>query len=330
MGILDELKSIAGEENESTDNVDETVEPVQEQDDQIEASAEGETAPEQEQPEVESEEETTESEEPKEYVPNYSYKAMGEEREIPDWAKGAIKDSKTEEEVRKVFAKADGLDHYAEKHGKLETSYAELQTEYDSKMRDAVQLAKVVQNFNQKVASSDMGQRHSALVDAGIKDDQILDVARHILELRKLTPQQRQAYDHSFVKEREVSQYEERIASQDQKLKSIEFNQAKAQLDAFASTKADLVKEYESREGVGAGDFTKDFIDFGATLQNRLGKELNFDEAFLQFKKIHNLGAAKPTAPKPKVLPNLKSTGHSPISKGFKSLDDLRTFMDKN
>lgn len=330
MGILDKLDALKTEGNEIPSTPIEEQAPIETQTEQLEAQPEEaqgleQQAEEQVQPEellVDTGAETTEQIS-EEWQPTLKYKALGEEKEFHEWAKNFVTTPDLEEKFREVFAKADGLDFSIQKRNDLETKLAEVMTEHESKMKDATQLAELVQDFNTRISKNDPAEHLQLLLQSGLTEDAILDMARHTLQLRGMSAQERNNYDQQFVQRDQMNQYETQLNSTQNQLRQVEVQAAQAQLDNFLSTRKEVVEEFESREGYEAGDFQRFFIRFGADERARKGSDVDVKEVFKTFKKYHGLGRAK-AKPAPRTIPNLKTSGHSPVSRSIKTMNDLR------
>lgn len=262
-----------------------------------------------------------------EWKPSLKFKVLKEEHDFPEWTHDLVKSKEMEEQFVDLFTKANALEHQKKRRGEIEDEFAKLQTDHDAKMNDARQLAQIVNDHNTRIASNDPAEQLIALQNAGLSEKALLDVARHVLELQKLSPGQRQAYQNQFQQRDKISKYEEQLSQTNKSLEAAQVQAARAELSSFLVTKRDSINEYEARDGNKEGDFEQDFINFGVALQSKLGREVEWKDAMKQFKKIHGLGKPK-SKPAPKVIPNLRSTGHSPIEKGFQSMDDLRKHIN--
>ena len=195
-------------------------------------------------------------------------------------------------------------------------------------MGDATQLAQIVQTYNNRIASKDPAEQFRALTETGLTEQGLLDIARHVLEIQQLSPQQKQAYNQQFEQQEKLSQYEQQLSHTQAGLQQAQQSAARAELSSFLTGKSDVVSEYEGREGHNDGDFTSDFVQFGIALESKLGRDVEWKEAYKQFKKIHGLGKPKPK-PVPQTLPKLKSVGASPIEESIKTMDDFRALNQK-
>lgn len=328
MDLRSELDALANgddegaSENLETNQVEETNETEQQEDPVIETdqSIDDDSAT------TEFESTTDDSEE--EWTPSFKYKSLGEEFDFPEWSKELVKSKELEESFRSILEKSQGLDLVKGKKEALETEYAEYKNTADSQLGEARQLAEVVQDFNTQISSDSPKEQLSALIGAGLTEKAVLDIARHVLDLQKLAPEQRQAYDAQFEQRNQITEYERTVETQNAQLQQIQVQAAQAELNSFLSSRADIVKEYESREGNKAGDFQENFIHYGIAMQQKLGKDIDYADAFTSFKKVHALGQKQPK-PANRQVPNLKSTGHSPIEKRFESMEDLQAFQNK-
>lgn len=276
-------------------------------------------------PQAEIAEETAAVEEipPQEWTPSLKFKVLKDEHEFPEWTHEFVKSKEIEDQFVDLFTKANALEHQKKRRSEIEDSYAKLQSDFDSKIGDAKELAQIVHDHNQRIASNDPKEQLIALQNAGLSEKGLLDIARHVLDLQKMDPAQRQAYNQQFQQREQLNQYQQQLSQTNQSLAQAQQAAARAELTSFLSSKRDIMSEYEGREGNNEGDFQQDFINFGVAMQTKLGREIEWKDAMKQFKKIHGLGKPK-SKPAPKVLPNLRSIGHSPIEKDFASMDDIR------
>jgi hypothetical protein len=263
------------------------------------------------------------AEEAQEWTPSLKYKMLKEEHDFPEWTKEFVKSKEIEEQFVDLLTKATGLEHQKKRRGEVEDQFATLKAEHESKMEDARQLAHIVQSYNQKMGSKDPAEQLRALTDSGLTEQGLLDIARHVLEVQKLSPQQQQAYRQQFDQREQLNQYQQQLSQTQAGLQQAQQASARAELTSFLSSKADIVKEYEAVEGNKEGDFQSDFVSFGIALEQKLGKDVEWSEAYKQFKKIHGLGKPK-SKPAPKTLPKLKSVGASPIEASIRTMDDFR------
>ena len=273
---------------------------------------------------------------PEVYEPDYTYKAMGEEYEFDDKLKSIITSKEDEENWRSIMSKAKGLEHYEAKHKRLEDSHAQLQAEHENKMGDAYELAQVVSNFNQKVGSNDLGLQFKALQDAGLSEDKILNIAQHVLNIRKLDPQQRTAYENQYVQQDQLNKFESAYQSQQTQIAELKKQQAESTLNSFLSDKQDFIQEFEGRDELAKGTFATRFIQFGLDLEKAEGKPLELGHAFDKFKKLYQLNGSKQPEltnvvekkPPPPSIPNIQGSGHSPINRQINSLDDFEKYAE--
>lgn len=264
-----------------------------------------------------------------EWAPSLKFKVLKEEHEFPEWSREFVKSKEIEDQFVDLFTKANALEHQKKRRGEIEDNFAKLQSDYDSKMSDARQLAEIVSQHNQRISSNDPKEQLLALQNAGLSEKGLLDIARHVLDLQRMDPSQRQAYDQQFQQREQLTQYQRQLSQTNESLQAAQQQAARAELTSFLSTKRDMMNEYEARDGNNEGDFQQDFINFGVALQSKLGQEIEWKDAMKQFKKVHGLGKPK-SKPAPKVLPNLRSIGHSPIEKDITSMDDIRKRIGLN
>jgi hypothetical protein len=111
---LDQLKRLANGEEELPQATEEPAEEIKaEESEAAEVPAEPVA-------------EVSTSEEPQAYEPNLSYMVKDEKREFDERIKNAVKDKDTEEYIRDLYTKADGLETYKEKLTKRDSEYDDL------------------------------------------------------------------------------------------------------------------------------------------------------------------------------------------------------------
>jgi len=260
-----------------------------------------------------------------EWVPSLKYKHLKEEKDFPEWSKSLIKSKEMEDNFKQLFEKSEGLDFSIQRRENLENKLAELQTTYDTQSKEVGSLVKEVNTFNQGINSEDIAEQRYALNNsAKFSDEKILNVARHILEMQKLSPQQQSIQNQRFETKHQISDYEQKLQDLQSQVNTSQQMAIESQLDGFLANRSDAVKEYESMEGNEGSSFKEDFISYGIAKEEKLGKPLEWKDTFKEFKRIHGLGKPKvsPTTVNRKV-PNLSSTGQSPIEKNIASMDEF-------
>lgn len=269
--------------------------------------------------------------EAKEWTPDYTYKSTGKSFDLPEWAKTQMNEG-NEREIKEWFEKAQGLEFFKEKHTKLEEEHAQKSEEYDALYDKASQYHTVVENFNNSINSESVGDWHQALKTAGVDEKKILKVAKHILDYKELSPEQRAFYDNQYTQKNKISEYEAKLSEQEQALQRTQQESHMSVLRNAVNTKKDLVHEYESAEGKNIGSFMQDFIKYG-TIEQSMNPDITVEEALEGFIKHKGLGAKpkqiKKQVTRPQTLPNLGGSGKVPIQVApVKSVEDIEKMLE--
>ena len=286
-------------------------------------------------------EEGAEGEETPKYEANLKYKAMKEEYDLPEYLTAVIDSPEKEEEIKKIYSKAMGMDHFASKN------------EMMKKQLDDV--APVMQDVNAFNKMLDEKNYHSAFKLAGVNDDDILKLAGNILEIRELTPEQQTVYNNNIQSNHRLHQLEaENQRLQQQFTNSNETGQLQELETVMTSgDTANISTSYDTRMGK-AGAFREAVINNAAMIEfqtkgNPDGPTiLTPQEAVASFIKASGLtaqevnqqvgdaGQTQQTVVKPTVIvkkdkptiPNVKAGNKNPVKKKVKTLADLQALAE--
>lgn len=210
---LDELKELAAQAEGSNEVLDPMQEVEQEVEDpdapnekEAEQALQQDSGSEQETEEVEQEvegetqevseasSETGEEEPELEETPNADaeifnfdrkIKSVDKEYEIPEWVAKNVSNQEQADELREIYQKAHGIDFIKSKNEHLKTEVNEWKGKYD-------QNENVLKYMDNLVANKDVANIQKM---TRLSDDDILNRAHEILQLKDLTPEQRNAYN---------------------------------------------------------------------------------------------------------------------------------------
>lgn len=266
------------------------------------------------------------NEDPVDWAPSLKYSHLKKEMDFPEWTHELVKSKELESEFKDLLEKAQGLDFSKAKREELENQIVE---KYEPAFNEGQKLASEVNAFNEGVRSENIADNYYTLKSIGLDDEKIKDLARHVLQAEKLDPQQRAAFDNQFQAKNQLTEYETKLSNMQYQLNQTEVAAAEARFDGFLDSRADIAKEYESRDGNGSGDFKADFMSYGIAQEAKTGRQMEWKDALKSFKKIHGLGRAKAKpSPVKRNVPNLNSTGHSPIEKQIDSIQEFEKIFD--
>lgn len=129
------------------------------------------------------------------YEPNYSYSIKSEEFEFDERLRGIIDSKENEDYVRDLVTKAHGLDSYKTKFSEKEQAFAELEGRYGEIESNAKKYELGFERLEQ-LKNNDLSSFARAW---GINDQQILDLARSLLDENPQAKAQRDSQFNSVV-----------------------------------------------------------------------------------------------------------------------------------
>jgi hypothetical protein len=207
-----------------------------------------------------------------EFTPDFTYKALGEEKEIPENIRSLISDQESNEYWKKTFSKIDAFDQIAEKkdHYKNEAArYAQEFEAFKSEKQDVLNQVDMYNHFVEK------GDQLSALAALGVNQDAIIQTAVQLLEAQeKGQPIQDPSVNI------QLKQYEDRVAQYEQQFQQRETEQALNQINNIVAENSDVVSAFDSQLGEGA--FMKQLFEYGA-MREMQGAVLTPDQAVNEF-----------------------------------------------
>lgn len=270
---------------------------------------------------------------PPAFTPNFKFKVMDKEHEIPEFLRGAIKDADTEKQLRELHEKAFGLDVVKPKYQSLKGQYDKIMADKESQDRSITILGKMIQN-------NDLDSFFKALK---ISEDQVLQYALERVRYREMPIEQRMQFDAQANERQRLMQLE----MQNQQLQEQYMNESvqarTIQLDMGLANP--LVKQavdaFDAAVGK-PGAFRAEVIKRGQYANFTTGADIPVDQAISEVMQIVGpfvkaqapasavapgaapaAGATPPTQ-QPPVIPNVSGRATSPAKRVAKSVDDLR------
>lgn len=275
---------------------------------------------------------------PPTYTPNFKYKALKEEKEIPDWARTIVTNADMEKRVKDLFTAADGLEPLKQHREQLIAEKKQIEEQWGP----------IIQNVQQAVGHLQRKDYDSFFESFGLSEKDILSYALHRIQLRD-NPQQMQAAETARQLQLQNSQYEQQLQALSGGYEKMAVQQRSFELDTYLGRPELLstVQAFDARVGK-PGAFREEVIKRGkmyAVMQQDIPVETAVSEVLglighgagqnSQVQAIsQNVtgGAAAGGQPgengqnqgtKP-VLPNIRGTGTSPAKKSFRSVAELR------
>jgi len=123
-----------------------------------------------------------------EFQPNYHYKVLDKEHEIPEFLRGTIKDEETQKQVKELFEKAGGLDH-------IKSKYNELESTQNTLVSENAQYKQAVDELRSTYQRNDFDGLFKQLQ---IDENKVLQWVLDKAQYNEMAPEQRQQIDARF------------------------------------------------------------------------------------------------------------------------------------
>lgn len=272
--------------------------------------------------------------EPPAYEPNFAYTVRDEQKEFDERIRSAIKDKDTEDLVRDLYTRAEGLDAYKEKFSKRDSEYQDVYSQ-------AQALTQGYQTLKEMRDKSDYIGLQKAL---GLNPDFVVDWGLKLLEEEELPPEQKEA----LIKQREM---ESRLAEQDARISQFEADTQNRRVEddlnelktLALSEKVLPVVQAMNEKGL---DFAQQVVSLGSMEYQRTGKEPAVQDVVNrvaeQYKflvpqtpapeaAVPQVPQQQPTqqaAPQKPTLPSLSGANQATVDQPITSMDQLRKLAD--
>jgi len=272
------------------------------------------------------------------FQPNYKFKTMGKEHEIPDYLKAVIKDEKSQKEVHDLMTKAFGLEP-------IKSDRERLRTEFDSYKKDTEPLVK---NVMLAEAHYSRGDVDKFLDVTGFDPKVIFKWALQKAQEQDLPQEQRDAYNKRVEAERRAFDLEQSLHSRETQMLEYQRQQTKFQLETELS-KPDvqsLQSQFDSIHGENA--FKKEIVRRGEAYwaQGNVYKPPTeiVAEVTAHYSPLFQHMQSSQQAPAPHaggqppitttqehkpVIPKVGGSGASPARKKVGSVDDIRRIANE-
>lgn len=292
---------------------------------------------------------------PPAFAPNFKFKVMDQEHEIPEKFRELIKDATTEKEVREIFEKAYGLDHQKPKYEQLKTKHTEVERNFNDVLGAVQDLRSV---YQQAVSTGNLLLLDDFFDRLKIPDQVILQYALAKVQYGELDPEARKAYDQQVFAQKRLLDLEKQNQGYSQQAMSAATHAKGALLDSCLARPdiQAIAQAFESAPGRKPGDFRKSVCEHGEYVWFKTNGQMDLspEEAIQQVMQRFGVSAPQPgsqqvsipntaanptttapqqgnpaattAAPRPAapVIPNVASRAASPMKPRPKSIADLR------
>lgn len=274
--------------------------------------------------------------EPAAFTPEWKFKVMDKEHEIPENFRSLVKDAETQKQVKEIFEKAYGLDHVKQRHQGLQAKFQEVNTAHGQVMGS-------IQELREHYQRGDFDTFFNRLQ---IPEEKILQWVINKAQYNQLPPEQRKVLDDKRAAEMRTVELEKQTRTYEQQLQ-VQQTQAKQFGLQIALEKPDVkqfAQNFDSAAGKKAGDFIREVAEYGEyvwyasqgkvdlTPEQAIQQVMSRYGGFFQ-SQAPQAPQAAPMAPAPgtppatKPLPNLAGRGASSAVAArpkVRSLDDLK------
>ena len=287
---------------------------------------------------------------PPAFAPNFKFKVMDQEHEIPEKFRELIKDATTEKEVREIFEKAYGLDHQKPKYEQLKTKHTEVERNFNDVLGAVQDLRSV---YQQAVSTGNLLLLDDFFDRLKIPDQVVLQYALAKVQYGELDPEARKAYDQQVSAQKRLLDLEKQNQGYSQQAMSAATHAKGALLDSCLARPdiQAIAQAFESTPGRKPGDFRKSVCEHGEYVWFKTNGQMDLspEDAIQQVMQRFGVSAPQPgsqqvsipntaanpmnAAPQPgtaasrpaaPVIPNVVSRAASPMKPKPRSIADLR------
>lgn len=260
------------------------------------------------------------------FTPNFKFKIYDKDYEIPEWARGGIKDPEVEKQAREVFEKFYGFDIVKQDRNTTKAELAEAKDYIARTDADLTRLGQLVRD----------GDFDTFFGELKIPEDKILQYAIQLAERRQWTPEQRQAWQDSQSAKAQNRALLDTNRSLETENQRVAVQQREFEVNSVMSRQDVLPVVQAYNQGMGSPSAFKELvIEIGnaawASRQEDLTAEQAVQRALRYIRGANpNIGKPSPVSngvvtPSDKsVLPNIQGRGASPVRTTVKSLDDIK------
>lgn len=285
--------------------------------------------------------ESAEAEDKAAYEPNHKYKVYDEERDFPEPLKALVKDKDSEELVRNLLSKADGLDEMKPRHQQVVAERDDFKSQVDWYKTD----------INRVLSLRDKAPTLFA-AELGLSDDWVIKRAKEIVEAKD-SPEAWDSYERRRASEIQSYNTQQQMQRQQAELAQQTNLTLQTQLQTALSHPdvSSFQSQFDKVHGIGA--FQEEVRKHGYYHYERTkatGRPENLSamdavKAVYEFHKKAFAGAPQDAAKlaetkvtptrvlskeRPKPIPNVgKGKNVAPTQRRFKNIKEMREYADK-
>lgn len=280
------------------------------------------------------------------YEPNYKFKVLSKEFEIPKEFQSLVKDKDSEKMVKDVFEKAFGIDTIKEKATQTRAERDQFANE-NAEIKSSIDGMRAI--YKEAVASNNFLKLDDFFARLNIPEQHIMQYVLAKVQFSNLPPEQQQmirgqmeADKSAAVASQQVEQLSAREQTMGQRLRGLELNVELAKPETQS-----IAVAFDAQAGK-PGAFRDQVAAMGELAWYREQVDLTPEQAIQRVVATFGLKAptaplvaaatapAAPVPPEKKVImreastiPNIQGRSSSPLKKGPRSIADLEKLRDE-
>ena len=262
------------------------------------------------------------------FTPNFKFKVMDKEHEIPEFLRGVVKDADTQKKLIELHEKAYGLDA-------VKSKYQTTKQQFDSMSKEKQSLDAEIQTLGTYLKKNDLDSFFKAL---NITEEQVLQYALDRVNYRELPIEQRMQRDMQTQERQRLYQLEQQNQQLEQRWATESVQARTFQLDSTLARQdiKSVAEAFDAKVGK-PGAFKAEVIKRGQYANYTTGADISVDQAVSEVMGLYAplVQTATPAAPAQAataqagatqalpVIPNVSGRGTSPVRKAVKSIADI-------
>lgn len=272
------------------------------------------------------------------YTPNFKFKVMEKELEVPELLRAVIKDAESEKQVREILEKAYGIDYVKNDRESIKNEYKTVKEKHTALVSGLEELDQIYQR----------GDLDMFFQKLEIPESVLQKYVLEKLQYKELKPEQQQAYNTY----QELQRQKYSIETENQRLKEehqrvlVERRTHELETQLSKPDIAPIVQAFDAK--YGQGSFKQEVVKEGQYNWHINNKDLSAEQLVQQLidrnrwmsQSSEPQGIQTQVNPQVQqvvqrreapVIPVVKATGNSPAQRSFKSTEDLRSaYKNKN
>lgn len=270
------------------------------------------------------------------FQPNWKFKVMDKEHEIPEFLRPAITSAEHEKQLKELYEKAYGLDEVKGLREKIRSEYQGYKSQTEPVMKTVQEATKfyqgAIQALEQGNAKGFMFKAEEAFKALGINDKVLQQYVYQKLAMEDLPADQKADYNRQRELELQYAQMQQQMQEQQNYFQQLAVQTRTQELQAATSKPevAPIIQAFDQRNGPGA--FQQEVIQRGQLYWQTQQVDVPAEQLVQEIINKYGLSAQSAAQPQaaqnshqqqPPVIPIIKGSSGSPAQRNFKSLDDL-------